>query len=61
MDIDSCGSRLLANLHALERVPLTLAMVLGLASCAEKDNPANPNLLAKQVSGLWCLAIPRIT
>jgi len=40
---------------------MALPMMLSLASCAEKDNPANPNLLAKQVSGLWCLAIPRIT
>ena len=33
---------------------LALPMLLGLASCAEHDNPAsNPNPLAKQVSGLW--------
>ena len=30
-----------------------LPMLLGLASCAEKDNPVDPNPLAKQVSGLW--------
>ena len=33
---------------------MALPMLLGLASCAEHDNPAsNPNPLAKQVSGLW--------
>ncbi len=33
---------------------LALPMLLGLASCAEHDNPAgDPNPLAKQVSGLW--------
>ena len=33
---------------------LALPMLLGLAACAEHDNPAsNPNPLAKQVSGLW--------
>lgn len=30
-----------------------LTIVLGLASCAEKDNPVDPNPLAKQVSGMW--------
>lgn len=32
---------------------LALPMLLGLASCAEHDNPVDPNPLAKQVSGLW--------
>ena len=32
---------------------LALPMLLGLASCAERDNPVDPNPLAKQVSGLW--------
>ena len=32
---------------------MTLLMLLGLASCAEHDNPVDPNPLAKQVSGLW--------
>lgn len=32
---------------------MALPMLLGLASCAEKDNPVDPNPLAKQVSGLW--------
>ena len=32
---------------------MALPMLLGLASCAEKDNPYPPNPLAKQVSGLW--------
>lgn len=33
---------------------LALPMLLGLASCAEHDNPAgDPNPLAAQVSGLW--------
>ena len=32
---------------------MALPIVLGLASCAEKDNPVDPNPLAKQVSGLW--------
>ena len=31
---------------------LALPMLLGLASCAEHDNP-DPNPLAKQVSGMW--------
>lgn len=30
-----------------------LTIVLGLASCAEKDTPVDPNPLAKQVSGMW--------
>ena len=33
---------------------MALPMLLGLAACAEHDNPAgDPNPLAKQVSGLW--------
>ena len=32
---------------------LALPMLLGLVSCAEHDNPVDPNPLAKQVSGLW--------
>lgn len=32
---------------------LALPIVLGLVSCAERDNPVDPNPLAKQVSGLW--------
>ena len=32
---------------------MALPMMLGLVSCAEKDNPVDPNPLAKQVSGLW--------
>ena len=32
---------------------LALPMLLGLAACAEHDNPTDPNPLAKQVSGLW--------
>ena len=32
---------------------MALPMMLGLVSCAEKDNPVDPNQLAKQVSGLW--------
>ena len=34
---------------------MALPMMLGLASCAEKDSPVNtnPNPLAQQVSGLW--------
>lgn len=32
---------------------MALPIVLGLVSCAEKDNPVDPNPLAKQVSGLW--------
>ena len=34
---------------------MALPMMLGLAACAEYDNPVNtdPNPLAKQVSGLW--------
>ena len=32
---------------------MTLLMLLGLASCAEHDNPVDPNPLAAQVSGLW--------
>lgn len=32
---------------------LALPMLLGLASCAEHDNPVDPNPLAAQVSGLW--------
>ena len=31
---------------------MALPMLLGLASCAEHDNP-DPNPLAKQVSGMW--------
>ena len=32
---------------------MALPMLLGLAACAEHDNPTDPNPLAKQVSGLW--------
>lgn len=32
---------------------LAAAIVLGLASCVEHDNPVDPNPLAQQVSGLW--------
>ena len=32
---------------------MALPIVLGLVSCAEKDNPVDPNPLAQQVSGLW--------
>ena len=32
---------------------MALPMLLGLASCAEHDNPVDPNPLAAQVSGLW--------
>ena len=32
---------------------LALPMLLGLVSCVERDNPVDPNPLAKQVSGLW--------
>lgn len=32
---------------------MALPIVLGLAACAEHDNPTDPNPLAKQVSGLW--------
>lgn len=32
---------------------MALPMLLGIVSCAEKDNPVDPNPLAKQVSGLW--------
>ena len=32
---------------------MALPMVLGLASCAEHDNPVDPNPLAAQVSGMW--------
>jgi hypothetical protein len=32
---------------------MALPMLLGLASCAEHDNPVDPNPLAAQVSGMW--------
>ena len=32
---------------------MALPMLLGLAACAEHDNPVAPNPLAAQVSGLW--------
>ena len=32
---------------------LALPMLLGLASCAEHDNPVDPNPLADKVSGMW--------
>lgn len=32
---------------------MALPMLLGFVSCAEKDNPVDPNPLATQVSGLW--------
>ena len=32
---------------------MALPMLLGLAACAEHDNPTDPNPLVKQVSGLW--------
>ena len=32
---------------------MALPMLLGLVSCTTNDNPADPNPLAKQVSGLW--------
>ena len=32
---------------------MALPMLLGLASCAEHDNPVDPNPLASQVSGMW--------
>ena len=32
---------------------MALPMMLGFASCAEHDNPVDPNPLAKQVSGMW--------
>ena len=32
---------------------MALPMMLGLVSCAEKDNPVDPNPLASQLSGLW--------
>ena len=32
---------------------MALPMLLGLASCVERDNPVNNNPLASQVSGMW--------